>query len=109
MTDQKCSLLRYFDFVNFKPGTHWNHEVISMLLSGKAENVPIFKIGGMLEVLTADELEKMPSPRVLNCHFPLSMLPRQIKGNIVLYQMYFGKYLLITIAVIDKIISCTRS
>ena len=70
------------DFVNFQTGTHWGHEVISMLLAGRAENVPLTKIGGMLEVLSADALEKQPSPRLLNCHFPLSMLPTQMKGNL---------------------------
>ena len=69
--------------LNIKLGTHWGHEVISMLLAEKAENVPLNKVGGMLEVISAEELENQPSPRLLNCHFPLGLLPTQMKGNYV--------------------------
>ena len=62
-------------------GTHWTYEVISMLLKGKAENTQIPKIASMLEMHPREKLEELPSPRVLNSHLPLYMLPRQIKGN----------------------------
>ena len=61
-------------------GTHWGFEIISMLLKGNAETVPIPKEFAMLEFTTPADLEKLPSPRVLNSHFPLCILPRQLKG-----------------------------
>ena len=50
-----------------------------MLLNGKAEVKQMMKIGLMMEMRTETELEQQPSPRVLNSHLPLSMLPRQMK------------------------------
>ena len=60
-------------------GTNWAYEIISMLLHGKAEIEPMMKMGLMVEVKSETELDQKPSPRVLNTHLPLSMLPRQMK------------------------------
>lgn len=62
-----------------KSGTHWGFEIISMLLNGKAETIPQEKIATMLETILEEDLEKLPSPRVLNSHFPLCILPKQMK------------------------------
>ena len=51
-----------------------------MLLKGNTETIPIPKMFAMLEFASRNDLEKLPSPRVLNSHFPLCILPRQIKG-----------------------------
>ena len=64
-------------------GTHWVHEIISMLLSGKAENVPLTKADAMMECMPEDVLDQQPSPRVLNSHLPRRWLPRQIKGKFI--------------------------
>ena len=63
-------------------GTHWVFEIISMLLNGKAETIPHSKGKLMLEAVPKSELEKCPSPRVLNSHLPLTMLPKDIKGQL---------------------------
>ena len=62
-------------------GTHWGFEIISMLLNGKAETIPIPKEFTMLENVPQSQIDELPSPRVLNSHFPLSVLPKQIKGK----------------------------
>ena len=51
-----------------------------MLLNGNTETIPIPKMFAMLEFASQNDLEKLPSPRVLNSHFPLSILPKQLKG-----------------------------
>ena len=53
-----------------------------MLLNGKAETIPQGKITTMLETILEEDLEKLPSPRVLNSHFPLCVLPKQMKGKV---------------------------
>lgn len=62
-----------------KSGTHWGFEIISMLLNGKAETIPVPKAVTMLENVPQADLEKVSSPRVLNSHFPLCILPKQMK------------------------------
>ena len=51
-----------------------------MLLKGNAESTPIPKVASMLEMHPREKLEDLPSPRVLNSHLPLYVLPRQLKG-----------------------------
>lgn len=62
-----------------KSGTNWGYEILSMLLNRKAEISPNMKVCLMLEARTEAELDEQPSPRVLNSHLPLAMLPRQMK------------------------------
>lgn len=62
-----------------KSGTHWGFEIISMLRNGKAESIPIPKEATMLEVRSQTEIDEIPPPRVLNSHFQLSLLPKQLK------------------------------
>ena len=71
----------------YSAGTHWGFEIISMLLNGTAESVPLRKVALMLENTPESELEKLPSPRVLNSHLPMCMLPKQIKG--IVNQIFF--------------------
>ncbi|PVD32992.1 hypothetical protein C0Q70_08440 [Pomacea canaliculata] len=57
-----------------------------MLMSGKAEYQKQKKETMMLEVTAVETIEALPSPRVLNTHLPVRMLPRQLmdkKGRIV--------------------------
>lgn len=62
-----------------KSGTHWGHEILSMLVNGRADMTPEMKITRMLEVQPEAEIEKFSSPRVLNTHMPLEWLPKQLK------------------------------
>lgn len=58
-----------------KSGTHWIWEVLCMLYQRKAETIPGIKQYNMIEALTPEQLEAMPSPRILNTHFPFDHLP----------------------------------
>ncbi|KAL3842285.1 hypothetical protein ACJMK2_020316 [Sinanodonta woodiana] len=61
-----------------KSGTHWIWEIVSMLRKGKAEYDPRIKETAMLEFISKDQIEAMESPRNLNTHFPLRMLPKDL-------------------------------
>ncbi|KAL3842284.1 hypothetical protein ACJMK2_020315 [Sinanodonta woodiana] len=61
-----------------KSGTHWIWEIVSMLRKGKAEYDPRIKETTMLEFLTKEQIEGLESPRILNTHFPLRMLPKDL-------------------------------
>lgn len=50
-----------------------------MLLAGKSETRSSNKIHAMLEANDVEDLEALPSPRLLNTHMPIRMLPYQIK------------------------------
>ena len=53
-----------------------------MLVNGKAETIPMVKLRAMFVNVTQEQLDELPSPRVLNTHFPPSWLPmQQIKGT----------------------------
>ncbi|XP_076452612.1 sulfotransferase 1A1-like [Babylonia areolata] len=62
-----------------KAGTHWLWEITSMLLAGKAEHEKRVKEMAMMEATAIEHIQAQPSPRVLNSHLPLRLLPRQIK------------------------------
>lgn len=64
-----------------KAGTHWLWEVTSMLLAGKTEYEKRAKEFAMLEASEIETTQQMASPRVLNTHVPVSMLPRQVKDK----------------------------
>ncbi|XP_025092461.1 sulfotransferase 1A1-like [Pomacea canaliculata] len=64
-----------------KAGTHWTWEVVSMLMAGKVEYRKQSKETVMLEVVELEGVESLPSPRVLNTHLPVNMLPRQVKDK----------------------------
>ena len=46
-----------------------------MLLTGRAEYETRTKESLMLEFLTKETIDSLPSPRILNTHLPFSMLP----------------------------------
>nr|KAG5690251.1 hypothetical protein BaRGS_026703 [Batillaria attramentaria] len=64
-----------------KAGTHWLWEVGSMLLAGKADYDKRSKELAMMEATEIEKIQQMPSPRLLNTHVPVSMLPRQVKDK----------------------------
>ena len=53
-----------------------------MLLNGKAETISQPKESTMLEAHPRSAFMDMPSPRVLNSHMYLRLLPRQLKGTL---------------------------
>ncbi|WAR14893.1 ST1A2-like protein [Mya arenaria] len=58
--------------------THWVWEIASMLLQGKAETIPKRKSKNMLENVPQNELNDIPSPRILNSHLDFKFLPEQL-------------------------------
>nr|KAG5700338.1 hypothetical protein BaRGS_029590 [Batillaria attramentaria] len=64
-----------------RSGTHWLWEVASMLLTGKVEYEKHTKENAMLEAIEMEKTGALPSPRLLNTHLPVSMLPRQVKDK----------------------------
>ncbi|XP_053384469.1 sulfotransferase 1A1-like isoform X2 [Mercenaria mercenaria] len=61
-----------------KSGTHWVWEIIVMLRRGSAEYEPSPKEAVFLDFKGPDVIDKVPSPRVLNCHWPCNLTPRGI-------------------------------
>ncbi|XP_046353798.2 sulfotransferase 1B1-like isoform X1 [Haliotis rufescens] len=61
-----------------KCGTHWLWEVIEMLKSGVIEYRKETKETRMIEIIYKDGIDAIPTPRVLNTHLPLRMLPKQV-------------------------------
>lgn len=56
-------------------GTHWLWEIINMLLAEKAERIERIKQSSMLEILSQEIYDKLPSPRVINTHLHYKHLP----------------------------------
>ncbi|PAA87636.1 hypothetical protein BOX15_Mlig009372g2, partial [Macrostomum lignano] len=61
-----------------KCGTHWLHEICHFLLSRQCHQRPVNKEKLMLEFVELPVLNAQPSPRLLNCHLPWPLLPKQI-------------------------------
>ncbi|XP_052218442.1 sulfotransferase 1A1-like isoform X2 [Dreissena polymorpha] len=64
-----------------KAGTHWLWEVSSMLINQSADRVKLIKETAMLEALTEEQFRNIPSPRVLNTHIPLRLMPKDTLSN----------------------------
>lgn len=62
-----------------KSGTHWVSEILHMLTRGTTDYAPNPKEFAMLE-MTKDltTLDQMKSPRILNSHFYIAQLPKQV-------------------------------
>ena len=52
-----------------------------MLLAGKAEYENRTKEFNMMEATDVEVMQKEPSPRLLNTHLPIRMLPNQVKDG----------------------------
>ncbi|ESP02864.1 hypothetical protein LOTGIDRAFT_156815 [Lottia gigantea] len=61
-----------------KAGTHWLWEVLNMLRNKTTEYKKDVKEKQMIEFLQKGDLDKEPSPRVLNTHLYPSLLPKQL-------------------------------
>ena len=59
-----------------KAGCVWTFEIINMLITGQAKAHHCYdKMATMLDARTACALDAIPSPRILNSHLPIDMLP----------------------------------
>ena len=71
-----------------KTGCHWVHEILNMLVNGKAELTKYGKgIGGFIDFMPDILADSLPSPRVLNTHVLYEELPRgilEMKNKIIL-------------------------
>lgn len=61
-----------------KAGCTWTFEILSMLLREQAEGTEISKMETMLEAKCAEDMGKLPSPRLLNTHLPYRRIPNGI-------------------------------
>lgn len=61
-----------------KAGTHWIWEIVSMVMKGTAEYETSSKEALMLEFQSAETISSKPSPRILNSHFAVSCLPKEL-------------------------------
>lgn len=59
-----------------KTGTHWLFEILSMINNRKAELTQMTKGRCMLEIVPQSAINQLPSPRVLNSHYPPRLLPK---------------------------------
>ncbi|XP_062599951.1 sulfotransferase 1E1-like isoform X1 [Saccostrea cucullata] len=65
-----------------KSGTNWLWEIICMLLKGKAEYMKEAKTSVFLEAIPdINDINDLPSPRILNTHVPYRWLPKQQVEN----------------------------
>lgn len=64
-----------------KTGTNWLYEILSMINNKSAERVKTNKVMSMIECVPQNKLDELPSPRVLNCHFRPSYLPKAPRGS----------------------------
>ena len=63
-----------------KSGQHLNFEIISMLLSGKAEYADIGKEATWVDIKPMSDIySQVPRPRVICTHFGLSWLPTSFR------------------------------
>ncbi|KAF6019942.1 hypothetical protein EB796_021762 [Bugula neritina] len=66
----------------FKNGTHYVWEIMMMLIQGSAEYVNLFKEACMIDMFPLSKVDQfIPSPRVLNSHYCLDVLPREFRGR----------------------------
>ena len=74
----------------FCTGTHWTHEILSMLISRSSKYNTFGTLENMVEAMPNNEmLNSNPSPRLLLTHLPYKYLPSQLKhgrGKIVYVQ-----------------------
>ncbi|XP_052282264.1 sulfotransferase 1A1-like isoform X1 [Dreissena polymorpha] len=61
-----------------KSGTHWLWEIVCMLRKGKSEYEKDVKEVAFLDFKSTEQIEALPSPRVINCHYPVHLTPREI-------------------------------
>ncbi|XP_060570395.1 amine sulfotransferase-like [Ruditapes philippinarum] len=66
-----------------KAGCTWTYEILTMLMKGKPEGPAESKMFSMIEATSADDINKIPSPRLLNTHLPYRRIPADINNKTV--------------------------
>ncbi|GFS23749.1 sulfotransferase 1A2 [Elysia marginata] len=61
-----------------KSGSHWLWEIMCMLLTGTTDKPVAEKEVGMIGLVPPEQLEVLPSPRVLNTHAHFELMPREV-------------------------------
>jgi len=66
----------------YVPGTHFMWEIMTMLLRGSAEYIKDPKVACMMDMFPLKKTDAVfPSPRVLNTHYRLDVLPKEFRGR----------------------------
>lgn len=52
-----------------------------MLINQSADRVRLIKETAMMEGVTSEQFDNIPSPRVLNTHLPLHLMPKDTLSN----------------------------
>ncbi|XP_060586569.1 sulfotransferase 1C4-like isoform X4 [Ruditapes philippinarum] len=58
-----------------KAGSNWMYETLMRILTKTAEPIQGSKEDAMIEFQSAESVDKLLSPRIVNCHFPCRYLP----------------------------------
>ncbi|XP_067683505.1 sulfotransferase 1B1-like [Haliotis asinina] len=61
-----------------KSGTHWVWEILNMVVAGKAEYAKHWQNSAFYESRTEDDLDTLPSPRIIFTHLTPDLLPQDI-------------------------------
>lgn len=61
-----------------KCGTHWVWEILVMLRRGNAVYETKTKEAAFLDFRSSEEVNNIPSPRILNCHYPCKLVPKGV-------------------------------
>lgn len=61
-----------------KCGTHWVWEILVMLKRGNAEYETKTKEAAFLDFRSPEVVGSLPSPRILNCHYPCKLIPKEM-------------------------------
>ncbi|XP_060082886.1 sulfotransferase 1B1-like [Ylistrum balloti] len=64
-----------------KAGTHWVHEIVSMILQEGAQYTEGHKGNVMMEAVDLDQLSDQPSPRFINTHVAFRHIPKKHVDN----------------------------
>ncbi|XP_033751449.1 sulfotransferase family cytosolic 1B member 1-like [Pecten maximus] len=64
-----------------KAGTHWVHEIVSMILQEGAQYTSGHKVNFMLEAMNLEDFDNRPSPRFLNTHVTFRHIPKKHVDN----------------------------
>ena len=78
-----------FHIIIFFTGTHWVWEILVMLKKGNAEYETKTKEAAFLDFRSPEKVRSLPSPRVLNCHYPCPLIPKEVfqKGTKIVHVM----------------------
>lgn len=78
-------------------GSHWLFEIVNMILKGNSERVSAIKEEMILEMAPMEILEAAESPRFLNTHLPIELIPPELlNGHKIIYLNRNPKAIMVT-------------